>query len=85
MDHGSETLLGSPAPSLGNHAAGVAREVVMTVDDQAYQKTYREWLEQALDRDADRWAELELELARLREKAHAVALGAPARPASPSS
>jgi hypothetical protein len=57
----------------------------MTVDDQAYQKTYREWLEQALDRDADRWAELELELARLREKAHAATLAPPPRPASSSS
>ena len=57
----------------------------MTVDDQAYQKTYREWLEQALDRDAERWAELELELARLRQKAHAVALGVPPRPSSSSS
>jgi hypothetical protein len=40
----------------------------MTVDDQSFKDTYRDWLIRALARDAEQWAELERELARLREK-----------------
>lgn len=41
----------------------------MTVTDDIFEKTFGEWLQQALARDAERWAELEQELKRLREKA----------------
>jgi len=40
----------------------------MTVDDRVFQQTYQNWLQQALARDATRWAELERELARLRQE-----------------
>lgn len=42
----------------------------MTVRDQAFEATYKEWLQEALARDAEQWAQLEQELARLREKTH---------------
>jgi hypothetical protein len=45
----------------------------MTVNDDVFQKTYREWLQQALARDAQQWAEVEQELNRLREKLRAIA------------